>query len=294
MKKFSSYIVGGLALILLMMSILDIGYTKIYEVSYPRTKFQYLRSLEDTKVDYIFLGSSRVENGIIPSVIIQKTNKTAVNLGFQASKAGDIFTVLQLIKKYNIHYEKILIQIDYIYNNVDGNSNIFQFEMIPFIRENEITKQYSNEYSRNPIANYYLPFFRYCSNDLRIGFREVFSNVIHKKTTIVANKGYVALQGNSKYLKGSLPNSIINNNAVFDSIRGFCKKNKIDVVYYCAPFCKNNKNKDFTSKLKIKIPELIDFSTAINDDQMFENCNHLNDRGARRFTEILAEELLVK
>jgi hypothetical protein len=294
MKKFSSYIVGGFVVILGMMLIMDVIYTKIYETAQPRTKFQYLRSLKNKKVDYIFLGSSRVENGIIPSIIRDKTHKTAVNLGFQASKIGDIFTVLQLIKKYNIHYEKILIQIDYIYNIVDGNSNIFQFEMIPFIRENEIIKRYSDKYTANPMANYYLPFYRYCANDLRVGFREVFANVTHKKTTILANRGYVALLGNSKDLKGALPNSIINSNVVFDSIRVFCKQNKIDVVYYCAPFCKYNKNKDFTSKLKIKIPELIDFSTAIDDDQMFENCNHLNDKGAKRFTEILADTLLIK
>jgi hypothetical protein len=49
------------------------------------------------------------------------------------------------------------------------------------------------------------------------------------------------------------------------------------VVFYCAPFCKDKENKDFTTKLKAKIPGYIDFSEAITDDKMFVNCNHLND-----------------
>lgn len=64
------------------------------------------------------------------------------------------------------------------------------------------------------------------------------------------------------------------------------------VIFYCVPFCKNNKNRDFTSKLKEKIQGFQDFSQVIQDDKMFQNCNHLNDSGARRFTEIFTEQLL--
>jgi hypothetical protein len=279
---------------LLLMTVLDVVYTKIYENSYPRTKFQYLRSLKNKKVDYIFLGSSRVENGIVPSVIFNKTNKIAINLGFQAAKLADIYTVLQLIKEYNIHCEKILIQVDYIYNVVDGNSNIFQYEMIPFIRENAITKEYCKSYFESPNANYYIPFYRYCINDLKIGFREVFANVVDKRTNIVNNGGYGGRYENSSQLRGSLPDIILDNNIILDNIQSFSKQNNINVLYFCAPFCKNINNIDFISKLKNKIPEFKDFSRAVQDDKMFVNCNHLNDNGAKRFTSILTEELLMK
>lgn len=294
MKKFSGYIVGGLLLILVVISVLDLVYTKIYKSSYPRSKFQYLRSLQDKKVDYVFIGSSRVENGIVPSIIKNKTGKEAVNFGFQAAKLGDIYALLQLIKAYNIRSEKILIQVDYIYNMEGGHSNMFQYEMIPFLRENTITKGYSEKYAINPVANYYVPFYRFCNNDLKLGFREVFANLIHKRTTVVANRGYVAKYGNSVELVGALPEVILDHNAIMDSIQSFVKQNKMEVVFYCAPFCQNNRNKDFTAKLKTKIQGLQDFSRVISDDKMFLNCNHLNDSGARRFTEILVERLLME
>lgn len=294
MKKFSSYIAGGILVILIMMSVLDGVYTNIYETSYPRTKFQYLRSLENKKVDYIFIGSSRVDSGIVPSIIYDKTNKVAINIGFQAAKLEDIYTVLQLIKKYNIRYKKILIQVDYIYNFAGGNSNIFQYEMMPFIRENAITKEYSDNYDVSHIVNYYIPFYRYCKNDLKIGFREIFANLINKRTGIVVNSGFTTLKGNSRKLEGSLPNVILGRNIILEKIQSFSNQNNIDVLYFCAPFCKNMRNLDFIAKLKHRIPELKDFSEAIKDDKMFMNCNHLNYSGAKRFTEILTERLLIE
>jgi hypothetical protein len=293
MKKFSSYIVGGLVAILIVMLVLDVVYTKIYKESPPRTKFQYFRSLKDKKVDYIFLGSSRVENGIVPSIIKQETGKTAVNFGFQAAKLADIYTLLQLIKEYNISYETILIQVDYIYNIKAGHSTIFEYEMMPFIRDNGVTKCYSDNYTEHPMANYYLPFYRYCSNDLKIGFREVFANVVRKKTNVIAQNGYVARFGNSALLSGGLPAVILDNNSILDSIQAFARQNKMKLVFFFAPVCRNSENQDFISKLKTKIPELKDFSRALNEDQSFIDCNHLNDSGAKRFTEIFTEEVLM-
>lgn len=294
MKQFSKYILGGIVVILIVMSVLDVVYTKVYETSFPRTKFQYLRSLKNQKVDFIFIGSSRVENGIVPAIIEKKTGKTAVNLGFQAAKLGDIYTLLQLIKEYNIKYEAILIQVDYIYNIVDGHSTIFQYEMSPFIRDNAITKQYSDTFAEDPFTTYYLPFYRYCDNDLKIGFREIFANLVHKKTNVILNKGYIARHGNSTVLKGALPHIILDKNEMVYKIHTFVKRHTMKVVFYCAPFCKENQNKDFTAKLKAKIPGFFDFSKVLKDDKMFMDCNHLNDKGAKRFTEIMTEELLMK
>ena len=98
-----------------------------------------------------------------------------------APRKGDIYTILQLIKEYKIQYETILIQVDYIYNIEGGHSNIFEYEMMPFVRENNITREYMNRFAENPFANYYIPFYRYFNNDLKLGFREVFANIIHKE-----------------------------------------------------------------------------------------------------------------
>jgi hypothetical protein len=293
MRKFVTRIIGILVTILVVALALDFAYTTIYENSRPRTKFQYLRSLKNTKINYIFLGSSRVENVIVPSIIEDKTKKSCVNLGFQASKMGDIYSVLKLLREYNISSDSIFIQVDYIYN-IGGHSNILPYEMSPFIRDNTITKDYLLNFVGENKSNYYVPFYRYCTQDAKIGFRELIANVFNKSTSVTINKGFSPLQGteNQKENHRSLPETIADNNIYFDKIKSYVKKNNSRVIFFCAPFCKHTAHLDYISKLKTKIPELYDFSKAIEEDKMYVNCYHLNEAGAIKFTEIFTEKVL--
>lgn len=292
MKFFLNHLFLTLMITISSMFIFDLLYTEVYKNSDSRSKFQYFRSLKNKKVNYIFLGSSRVDNGIVPSIIKNKTNKWAVNLGFQGAKFGDVYTTLQLVKEYNIKYDTIFIQIDYYFNRVEkGCSNNLPYQMAPFIRESEITKKYLNEYVYESSLNYYFPFLRYCIYDSKIGFREFFSNLINKKTSVIKNNGYNSLKGSNED-KFILPKNVIESNPYFNRIVAFCNQNKIKVIFFIAPLSKNNKNLEYVSKLKTKIPYLEDFSGVIKNEKMFVDNKHLNDDGAKLFTEILTDKLL--
>ena len=91
MKKFIILLSVTLFTLVIVSLAFDLVYTHIYKNSNPRSKFQYFRSLKDTKINYIFLGSSRVDNGIVPSIIEDKTNKSCLNLEFQYSHISDIY-----------------------------------------------------------------------------------------------------------------------------------------------------------------------------------------------------------
>jgi hypothetical protein len=292
MKKFIIYLGIVSFFLVAVFFVLDVFYTKVYENAEPRTKFQYLRSLKNKKIDYVFLGSSRVENNIIPIIIKEKTGKDAVNLGFQASKLSDIYIVLKLIKEYNINAGSILIQIDYIYNIEEGYSNVLQYELMPFVRENRVTNEYFKDHFSERKEIVYFPFYRYCAFGAKIGFREIFTNLINKKTSVIYNQGFVGLYGSSSVHQNSLPTQIKFSNSYFDKIKKFAKINKMPVVFFCAPFCKHTKNLDFIGKLKQKVPELYDFSLVIENDKMFQNCSHLNIEGASYFTEYLVNHML--
>jgi hypothetical protein len=219
MIKFIKHLGSIFVIVALLLLLLDYSYTKVYENSNPRTKFQYFRSLKNKKINYIFLGSSRTENTIVTSLIEERTGKSAVNLGFQASKLGDLYTMLKLIKKYNIQTDKIFIQVDYIFNIENGYSNVMQYELMPFIKENEITKEYFERHFSDEKEMYYLPFYRYCHFDAKIGLREFILNIANKETKIVKNKGFVALQGNSSEHKNALPIQVNDTNKYYDKIK---------------------------------------------------------------------------
>lgn len=297
MKKFIIHTIGILITFLIVSTLLDFTYTTVYENSIPRTKFQYLRSLKNTKVDYIFLGSSRVENGIDPFIIISKTQKKCINLGYEAAKLGDIYTVLQLLKSYSIATDTVFIQVDYIFD-IKGKSINLPYEMTPFIRDNKVTKDYLLDYVGKDPSVYYVPFTRYLRSDQKIGFREFLANLVGSKTAVAEQKGYSPLAGqaNESINKNhySLPASIASHSLYYEKIKKFGTENNIKIVFFCAPFCRHVKNLDYVKKLKTKIPDLYDFSTAIQEDSLFVNCFHLNELGATEFTEIFAEKLFKK
>lgn len=293
MKKIIIHTIGILITFLILLVLLDFTYTTVYKNSGPRTKFQYLRSLKNTKVNYVFLGSSRVENGIDPFVIENRTRKKSINLGYQASKLGDIYTVLQLLKFYAIASDTVFIQVDYIFDS-NGHSINLPYEIAPFIKENQINKDYLLNYISEDPSVYYIPFIRYCKNETKIGFREVFANLIGKKTKVLESKGFSSLQGveDQNNIHRSLPNTIAINNLFYEKIKKYGATNNIKIVFFCAPLCKHTKNLDYVKKLKTKIPDLYDFSTAIQQDSMFVNCFHLNASGARKFTEIFVDQII--
>ena len=292
MKKILLLIIGAAVFLLVFLVGLDFMYTTIYSVAPPRTKFQYFRSLKNQKVDYLFLGSSRVESTINPEIIRAKTGKTAVNMGFQAAKLSDIYILLKLVKEYNIETDKIFIQVDYIYNIEDGCSNVLPYQLMPFLRENQATKDYFELHYHQNKYLYYMPFYRYCYFENKIGFRELVSNMIHKKTTVVAHHGFYPLEGTSAQNGGALPNVITKSNKYYDAIKQFAKKNKMDVVFFCAPFSKNNKNLSYVAKLKERVPGLYNFANLITDEKLFKDSYHLNKEGAARFTEAFITKLV--
>ena len=291
MKKFLIHISGILLILFVLLLGLDLCYTSIYNEADPRTKYQYLKSLKNSKVNYVFLGSSRVDNGIIPEVIESGIHKKTINLGFQGSKIGDVYTILKLLQTYN---DTVFIQVDYNFNDI-GHSINLPYEMTPFFKDNEITKEYLIDYVGKSTI-YYFPFVRYCENESKIGIREVFANLIDKKTTVKKTKGYTALQGleNQKEAHRVLPEFIVTRNQYYEKIKQFGIEHKLNIIFFCAPFCKHTKNLEYLKKLKQKIPELYDFSNAIVDDKMFVNCYHLNDDGANYFSKLLLKKILKK
>jgi hypothetical protein len=213
-------------------------------------------------------------------------------MGFQAAKLSDIYFLLKLVKEYNIETDKIFIQVDYIYNIEDGCSNVLPYQLMPFIRENEATKDYFELHYHLNKYLYYIPFYRYCHFESKIGFRELVANIVQKKTTVVAQHGFYPLAGTAGQSSGSLPNAIAKSNKYLDQIKQFASKNKMDVVFFCAPFSKNNKNLSYVEKLIERLPELHSFANVITDETLFNDSYHLNKEGAARFTEAFITKLV--
>ncbi|WNH09644.1 hypothetical protein [Thalassobellus suaedae] len=276
------------------LTILDVLYTTIYTQAFPRNKTQYILSLKaGEQIDYVFLGSSRVENTIVSSKIEALTGKRTLNLGTQSAKLEDINLFIRLLIDKKVLIKRLFVQVDYIYN-INSSSDIVRSQALPFIRQNDVINGYLKKIDSSYIKNYYFPLYRYATNDYRLGFREFFVCLIDKKSKTDFNDGFIPLYGalqNGIDNTSNLPKSILASNRNITEIDSLCKANGIKVTYFCAPFCSGLVSNGYLSKLREKLPNFEDFSSSITNDSLFQNCGHLNKTGAEVFTEQLVKQL---
>ena len=97
MKRFIKNSIICFIGILIALYLLDMLYTQVYSNSFPRNKTQFILSLKQgEKFDYVFLGSSRVENSIVSSEIERQTGKRTLNFGVQGGNLDDVNIFLRL------------------------------------------------------------------------------------------------------------------------------------------------------------------------------------------------------
>jgi len=69
MRKFFKYIGLLVIIVIALLYLLELLYTHTYKNGIPRNKVSYVLSMNDKYIDYIFLGSSRVDNTIDAEVM---------------------------------------------------------------------------------------------------------------------------------------------------------------------------------------------------------------------------------
>ncbi len=142
MKRFLKNSIVFFIGIIVGLYVLDILYTVIYKNSFPRNKTQFILSLkEGEKLDYVFLGSSRVENSIVSTEIERLTGKTTMNFGTQGARLDDMNVFLRLLIDKKVKIKKLFVQVDYIYN-YEASSDIVGSQALPYIRSNKFINDY--------------------------------------------------------------------------------------------------------------------------------------------------------
>ncbi len=292
MNTFVKHILKIVLVLIISAYALDFIFTYVFQNSQPYTKAQYIHSLKNQKFDYIFVGSSRVENSIIPEIIEQKTNKKVLNLGIKALKLKDMAFIVRLLKEYDVTYEKIFVQVDYSYNNQEDYSKFFSSELLPYA--NSANKEMDN-YLATTNSNYFflknVPFLKYSNSEQLIGFRKIFLSSLKSRNSFEKSKGYFPLYDLSGREIQKMPNFIIERNKYQVEIDNFAKKEKLNVHYFSSPVSLNTSNLNFFDKLKKNIPNLTNLHNVIAEDKYFSDNCHLNHDGAVVFTNILIEKL---
>jgi len=281
MNHFIKYLISILVITLGLLYLSDFIYTQIYINAKPRNKLQYILNTKNENFDIVFIGSSRVANHIDTKLFDSLAQKKTINLGAEGAGLSDNLLQLKLLINNN-YVSNVFLQIDSNFESISP-SNIAISEAMPFIK-NTIIKNHLRKYFENFEKLEYIPFYRYAINDPKIGFRELFFSSINKNPGTNPSVGFSPKFGNNiPLIENSLPSTIRERNIILEEIIEICKKNQISLTLFVSPYCSKTKTEDYIEKLTSKVPNLINLSEGY-DDKLFFNCGHLNNQGAKIFT----------
>ena len=285
MIAFVKHVLKIILVLILCAYTLDFCFTYVYKNTSPQNKAQYINSLKNQKFDYIFIGSSRVENSVIAEEIEKQTNKKTINLGVQGATTKDLVFVTNLLKNLNVDYNKVFFQLDYKINDRNEFSKKFQTELFPFLGTNEIIDSYVFNNCKDKTAIKYMPFYKYNVASHNLGLRNIILTVFNFKLKINENNGYIPLYGSGKMNTELLPKFNAKNQYLDKLIT-----TKNAVFFSCPLYSSININNYFYD-LKRTLPALNDFSNSIKKKEFFKDSYHLNNNGSVAFTNILIEKL---
>ncbi len=292
MKQFLIFTIKTLLLTFLVLVVLDLVYTQVYLQSSNRGKIDYVYNSKAKDYDVVILGSSRANNHFVAPMFEKKGLKT-FNYGMSGGHLFEASLLLKLMIERKYRIKNVILEADLNLSNeqmADGIASKF----LPYIHNSKIIERhFSNQKEFNQL--FYIPFYRYVAFEPRIGFREMFFNGIHKKTVHLDHLGYYPLGKNpNANMKNDLTNLKPLHNKYYEEIKQICKTNKINLIAVMTPMCTNTKGLDYFQKVNKVYPEIHNYENAVEGDQYFSSCGHMNDSGARKFTSKILKDFFNK
>ena len=285
MKQFISFTLKALLILIFTMILLDGLYTVVYNNSNSRSKIDYLYNSKDKNYDVIFLGSSRVNNHFVPKIFNDYGYKT-FNFGITRSRLDESALMLKLMIERNYKIKNLILQVD-LNINTNDHSEAIRSLFMPYLHQ---SKTIRDHYKSIPEYNklLYIPFYRYLNYDARIGFREMYFSLVHKKTNVLENDGFNPLKPNAgKLIPADLSKYYPKRNIGYEEIKTICKKNNINLIAITTPICMSTINREYFNHIASVYPEIHHFENAVTDDKYFSTCGHMNKAGAIEFTKVI-------
>lgn len=291
MKKFIPFIIKILLSILLLLVVLDWAYTRVYLQSGNRGKVEYIFNSEARNYDVVILGSSRANNHFVSQLFEDKGLKT-FNFGMSGAHLFETSLLLKLMAERHYKIKNVIIEADLGLCN-DKLAEGIAAKFLPYVHHSEIIKKHFSD-QKDFNALYYIPFYRYVDFDAIIGFREMYNSATHKPTNILYQLGYHPLRKKPGNMKNDIRALKPIRNKYYEEIKQICKQNNYNLIAVMTPMCSNVKGMDYFEKANKIYPEIHNMENALQGDQYFSSCGHLNDTGARMFTKVVIETFFEK
>ncbi|WP_291285022.1 hypothetical protein [Flavobacterium sp.] len=293
MKQFLIFISKIVLITILLAIVLDGLYSAMFIQCKNRNKIDQVYNSEGRKYDVVILGSSRANNHFVTSMFEDKGLKT-FNYGMSGSHLFEAALMLKLMVERKYEIKNIILEADLSLASIDQSEGIAA-AFLPYIHNSKVVKEHFQT-QKNFNELYYIPFYRYIKFETKIGFREMFFNIIHKRTSSLDNGGYYELVGVEN---GNMKNNIVNlnplpHNKYYEEIKRICKKNNINLITVMTPMCENVVGMNYFEKVKKAYPEIYNYENVVKENKYFSSCGHMNGTGSKMFTAKIIKDFFNK
>jgi hypothetical protein len=292
MKRFLFFTIKILLLTFMVLVVLDIAYTQVYLQSSHRGKIDNVYNSKARHYDVVILGSSRANNHFVAPLFEEKGLKT-FNYGMSGGHLFEASLLLKLMVERHYTIKNVILEADLNLANEKESESVAS-KFLPYIHRSKVIEDHFAE-QPHFWANYYIPFYRYIVFEPQIGFREMYDACREKSTKLLDYLGYYPLGKNpNANMKNDLTNLKPLHNKYYEEIKQICLANNIRLISVMTPMCSNVKGLDYFQKVQQVYPEIHNYEKAVEGDQYFSSCGHMNDTGARKFTAIIINDFFNK
>lgn len=298
-NKHMSFIANGLLFIILVFisdQILGKALRHYYFKSESGEIYQLRYSLDSTTADIIILGSSRANHHYVPEVIEKELDMTCFNTGLDANFLLNSCAIYEsIVNRYNPSIVLLDLSLNELLSGTGGYDELSS--LLPYFRSKEEIREIvlmKSKLEKLKLVSEIYPF-----NSALLAIAE--GNVM--KSNITEPNGYLPLYGNIKdtILRFDQRKELAmdrNKINVLSQIGSDCKERDIRLILIQSPrYIKANQERIASILDSLALEHRLEFWDYSNTSfflksKYFNDQEHLNDLGARQFSELIARRLM--
>ena len=145
----------------------------------PIVKVNWIFAMEDRRLDFIVLGSSRAYHSVDIATVASAVNGTGVNLGLNGAAYPEVALVLERFLARN-QVRRIALEVDpFGFDPRWLNDQFHPYLYLPYIDEALIADGLQREFGARAVAWRWVPLLKYAEFNERIGLRSVLELAHH-------------------------------------------------------------------------------------------------------------------
>lgn len=296
MKRFLFRLSIPLGLLLLLAFLLDPLFTSVFREG-QGTKAQWLMGMRDQRFDVAVIGSSRAWWNISMDQLDSACGTRSISLANNHFTPAEMLLAMKAFLRNGNRARVLLLQVDHssLTDEQEGFSSTV-YDFVPFLED---TLVYAHLAPRGDEWFWlrHVPFWRYAKYDFKWGVEQAVLTAWGRRTVPFDATGSYFSPNDRFYGKAGVPYAPSGHRMGEDlrALFALCEQHGITVIPFTAPYYELEMPAGAVGAPARVLAEeglrLIDYSDSLPEKRWFNDNKHLNRKGGRRFTEMLARAL---